>query len=162
MFTTVILMIILVSSGVYMSLQLLCLIKSLAKKIDELTKEVKNISRSGSGTDNTKQPGGGTNDTKQPGGGTDYTKQPGGGTDDTKQPGGGTDDTKQPVGSTDDKNYPPPSHSKYPSSSEDSKKTITDISVPFQKKFKPSTADIFGVCTCGKGDHVASHLEINL
>ena len=148
-----ILMIILVSSGVYMSLQLFSLIKSLAEKIDELTKEVKKISKSGGGTDDTKQPGGGTGDTKQPGGGTGDTKQPGGGTGDTKQPGG----------------------------SVDPKKTITDISAPFniyitndgkvfitgwgdghvhifdkdgnfQKKFKTPTATLTGVC--GKGDRV--------
>ena len=49
-----------------MSLQLLSLIKSLAEKIDEIMKEVKNISRSGGSTDDTKQPGGGTDDKKYP------------------------------------------------------------------------------------------------
>ena len=141
MFTTVILMIILVSGGVYMSLQLFSLIKSLAEKIDELTKEVKNISKSG----------------------------------------GGTDNTKQPEGDTDDKNVPPPPHSRDLASIGDPKKTITGITTPlhiyitndgkvfitgwgdghvhifdkdgnFQKKFKPPTADLFGVC--GKGDQV--------
>ena len=105
-FGTILLIALAVGSGVYMSLQLLSLIKSLAEKIDELIKEVKNISRSGGGTEDTKQPGSGTDDTKQPGGGPDDTKQPGGGTDDTKQPGGGTDDTKQPGGGTDDTKQP--------------------------------------------------------
>ena len=127
-----------VSGGVHMSLQLLSLIKSLAEKIDELMKEVKNISKSG----------------------------------------GGTDDTKQPGGGTDDKNV---THTRDPASIGDSKKTITGISAPvniyitddgkvfitgwgyghvhifdkdgsFQKKFKPPTAGLIGVC--GKGDQV--------
>ena len=172
------LMIILVSSGVYMGLQLLSLIKSLAEKIDELMKEVKNISRSRGGTEDTKQPEGDSDDTKQLGGDSDNTKQPGGGTGDTKQPGGGTDD----------KNVrPPPPHSKYPTSIEDSKKTIKDISEPvniyitddgkvfitawgdghvhifdkdgnFQKKVRTPAGGIIGIC--GKGDriYVASFL----
>ena len=156
-----ILMIILVSSGVYMSLQLLSLIKSLAEKIDELIKEVKNISKSGGGTGDTKQPGGGT-----------------GGTGDTKQPEGGTDDTKQPGGGTDNKNVPP---TQDPATIGDSKKTITGISLPlyiyitndgkvfitawgdghlhifdkdgnFQKKVKTPTGGLIGVC--GKDDRV--------
>ena len=105
-FITISLIALAVGCGVHMSLQLFSLIKSLAEKIDELMKEVKNISKSGGGTDDTKQPGGGTGDTKQPGGGTGDTKQPGGDTGDTKQPGGGTGDTKQPGGNTGDTKQP--------------------------------------------------------
>ena len=160
-FVTISLIALAFGGGVYMSLQLLSLIKSLAEKIDELIKEVKNLSRSG------------------------------GGTDDTKQPGGGTDDTKQPGDGTGDKNVPPPPHTRDPASIGDSKKTITGISAPvniyitddgkvfitgwgdghvhifdkdgnFQKKFKPPTAGLIGVC--GKCDrvYVASFSGMNI
>ena len=140
-FVTISLIALAVGSGVYVSLQLFSLIKSLAEKIDELIKEVKNLSRSGGGTGATKQPGGGTGD----------------------------------------KNVPPPPHTRDPASIGDSKKTITGISAPiniyitddgkvfitgwgdghvhifdkdgnFQKKFKPPTAGLIGVC--GKCDRV--------
>ena len=139
-FITISLIALTVGCGVQMRLHLFSLIKSLAEKIDELMKEVKNISKSGGGTGDPKQPGGGTGDTKQPGGdtgdtkkpggGTGDTKQPGGGTGDTKKPGGGTGDTKQPGNGTDNKNVPQPPYTRDPATIGDSKKTITGISAP--------------------------------
>ena len=141
MFTTVILMIILVSGGVYMSLQLFSLIKSLAEKIDELMKEVKNISKSGGGTDNTKQPGGDTDDKNVP-------PPPR-----TRDPASIGDPKKTITGIT------TPS---YIYITNDGKVFITgwgdghvhifDKDGNFQKKFKPPTATPTGMC--GKDDRI--------
>ena len=132
-FVTISLIALAFGGGVYMRLQLFSLIKSLAEKIDELIKEVKNLSRSGGGT-------GDKNVTR------------------TRDPASIGDSKKTITGIngplyihiTDDEKV-------FITGNQDGYVHIFDKDGNFQKKFKPPTGGLIGVC--GKGDrvYVVSH-----